>query len=304
MLFGMETSPTPNPDSPSTEQVTNVYKSVAAYFFKEHSSRTWLIFALSIIMEGLVFIGSFAAGTGSFTAIARFIAIVIPVALVVAIWRVWARMQKLFFNELAASLGFSYAPRGDMSTVSGHLFSKGHNRKMTNVLTGMYQGKPIRLYDYRYTIGSGKNEQTFYYVVGEVSIDGTLPHLIVEPRTFFSSPFTPTGLKALSLEGDFNKHFNVYATEGKEIEALQVLQPDTMAALLDDYKELGFECFGAKTYLYRNGMLADNRDAVLSLLALLERFYDRLVPELTAVDGHPNVILSNPSQSPPPDPSA
>lgn len=39
-------------------------------------------------------------------------------------------------------------------------FDKGHSRQAFNVITGDYEGHPIRLMDYQYTTGSGKNRST------------------------------------------------------------------------------------------------------------------------------------------------
>lgn len=65
-----------------------------------------------------------------------------------------------------------------------------------------------------------------------VRLDRPMPHVLVEPR----SNLLP-GLAAdqrLSLEGDFDRHFSVFAAEGAEVEALTMLTPDVMAALIDD----------------------------------------------------------------------
>ena len=52
-------------------------------------------------------------------------------------------------------------------------FDKGHSRKAKNVITGEYEGCPVRLMDYQYTTGSGKNRST--HSVGVVIMQTGFP---------------------------------------------------------------------------------------------------------------------------------
>ena len=116
----------------------------------------------------------------------------------------------------------------------------------------------------------------------EIDTQGNLPHLFMKPDDF-SDFKKPPGTRLLSLEGGFNNHFDVYVPEDSEIEALQILEPDVMAKLIDEFSTFGFECSGTKTYVFKPGTFADNRESLMANIKLLERLYDELIPELKGV---------------------
>lgn len=60
-----------------------------------------------------------------------------------------------------------------------------------------------------------------------------LPHLLVDSRSNGSLHAMLPGSQRLSFEGDFDRHFTVYAPEGYERDALELLTPDVMACLID-----------------------------------------------------------------------
>ena len=68
-------------------------------------------------------------------------------------------------QAVADELGFDFK-----STVSDGLpeelealplFSRGHRRTMLNILDGQTNDLHVRIFDYRYTSGHGKNQSTF-----------------------------------------------------------------------------------------------------------------------------------------------
>lgn len=71
-----------------------------------------------------------------------------------------------------------------------------------------------------------------------VRLDAHVPHLLLIPRdrafTLRSTLFNLTGSQKLSLEGDFDKHFQLYAPVGYSRDALYVITPDLMALLIDE----------------------------------------------------------------------
>lgn len=66
----------------------------------------------------------------------------------------------------------------------------------------------------------------------------TVPHLTLVPATagpdWVNSHLSPEArAQVLSLEGDFDRHFTLYAPRAYETDALYVFTPDVMAALID-----------------------------------------------------------------------
>ncbi len=199
--------------------------------------------------------------------------------------RVRSRMASLFYTNLASSLGFSYSLSGDISNASAKLFTFGQEGSAQNVLSGLYKNMPLRLYDYQYVTRMGKSQKVHSYIVTELKVDGMLPEVLVKSSVIpsFFIDWQPKGTKKLPLEGDFNRKFTVYAAQGSEIETLQILQPNVMAGLMEDFPEFSFECNGDTVYVFKEGSLAENSDGIRLLLSLIDRLYDKLIPELSGV---------------------
>lgn len=264
--------------------VVDVSESTRA-FFKQHPRYTFWMWTTVVALEVVLAYSGFAyfnwesvlAGENA-ELVFMFLFLPFLIPIIIYGW-VSARMQKLFFTQLAEVLGMTYEPSADRSTVSGYFFDVGAGDRPRNVLTGAYEGVPIRLYEYHFTTGSGKHKQTHRFVVSEIDTQGNLPHVFMRPEGF-SVLGKPPETKLLSLEGNFNDHFNVYVPEDSEIEALQILEPDVMARLIDEFKAFGFECSGTKTYVFKSGSFADNRESLIQNIKFLERLYDELLPEL------------------------
>jgi hypothetical protein len=67
-------------------------------------------------------------------------------------------------RQAALRLGFEFFPKGDpvfyneMSVF--HLFQQGHTRILKNLLRGSVSDADVAIFDYRFTIGGGKNQHT------------------------------------------------------------------------------------------------------------------------------------------------
>ena len=259
------------------DTVLDVSKSTKDFFFNRHPTYIRILILITFLLEiPALFLALFLGLP----------ALLLPLALpFYTYWQVHKRMKHLFFTQLATTLGMVYEPLADRTTVSGYFFEIGSGGVPRHILRGNYQGLPIRLYEYQFTVGSGKHKRTYQFIVSEIDTQGNLPHLFVKPDSLYGGLAlrNPPGTKILSLEGDFNDHFDVYVPEDSEIEALQILEPDVMVRLIDEFSTFAFECIGTKAYAFKPGSFADNRESMLAHLKLLERLYDELLPELKQV---------------------
>ncbi|TPW76091.1 hypothetical protein [Schumannella soli] len=86
---------------------------------------------------------------------------------------------------------------------------------------------------YRAESGQGRERTTIARPLVAIRLDRPLPHIRLESRS--GAPFDDrTPGQSLSLEGDFDRWFRLYCPRGAEVEALTVLTPDVMAALIDE----------------------------------------------------------------------
>lgn len=202
---------------------------------------------------------------------------------VISYWRVRAKMQQLFYTELAALLKCSYSPTGYVANM-GQLFTYGYGHSVSNVFMGTYRGQPYRLYDYEYVTGSGKTRESHFYTVGELTTSATLPHILGTPAHWYSFALSwqPAGTEPLELEGGFSEKFRVYVDKNAQVESREIFEPTVMEQLMQGYDAYSFECVGSSVYLFTRGAMAETRGAVLGAYTLLQRFSGVISPELEA----------------------
>jgi hypothetical protein len=66
------------------------------------------------------------------------------------------------------------------------LFMKGHGRTVYNLMKGRRGGVSWVIFDYRYTIGGGKNQTTYTHSVFVLDIDDNLPRFQLTRENFFN----------------------------------------------------------------------------------------------------------------------
>lgn len=154
--------------------------------------------------------------------------------------------NSFFFTEKMIDPGYS-----------GLLFNHGHSRIATNAIDGIYKGRDFSLFNYSYTIGGGKNRQTYRYGVIRVHLSRRLPHVVLDAKAnnllgkLSNLPSFFSASQKLQLEGDFNIYFNLYVPEGYGIDALYFLTPELMALLVDKGQKYDIEVVDNVLFLYR-----------------------------------------------------
>lgn len=135
---------------------------------------------------------------------------------------------------------------------SGMIFDEGHSRQIPEALRFT---SGVEIGNYQYVTGSGKNRQTHVYAYAKVPLGRHLPHIVLDARqnNFLGMSNLPDTFKAnqrLELEGDFNKHFNLYAPKQYERDALYIFTPDVMATMIDNGERYDMEIVDDMLYIY------------------------------------------------------
>ena len=110
-------------------------------------------------------------------------------------------------KSVADTMNFTFAEKPDNALRERlshfHLFSQGHSRKIRNVLTGHAGEMDVRVFDYRYTTGGGKNSHTWRQTVMLCeSAKMSLPKFALRPEHFFHKLGQVFGLQDI----DFDTH--------------------------------------------------------------------------------------------------
>jgi len=155
-----------------------------------------------------------------------------------------------FWQDVAASYGFSYSTTLAVGEEEGLMFGQGHSRYATHVLSGTLHGFPFRTFQYQFQKGQGKSTRTFAFTVYEFTSTGRFPQLYLNYRNDFNPAELSRFPSRVVLPPEFEQRFRLYVPESYEIEALQLFTPDTLALLLDEKWEDDLELRDGKLLAY------------------------------------------------------
>lgn len=114
-----------------------------------------------------------------------------------------------------------------------------------------------------------------------------LPHLMIDSLRNGSLRSMLPGTERMSLEGDFDRHFAVYAPKGYERDALELLTPDVMACLIDYGRYWDVEVVEDRLIVASSKVRGWNdRNEITALLRFSELFGDEI--------GHQAATYSDP----------
>jgi hypothetical protein len=263
-------------------------KSPIAYIRKYHSRRFTLFITLDIVLTiGLVFL-SLATSSSTSRSSPILAAFFMPSLFILGplMISVQREMDKRFAISFADIMGYVYAPTAPLATFTGMLFKLWTDQCIMNVMLGTCHGHAIRLFDYSFRRPQGKSSVECSYTVLEVQFEKDLPTIetihrqanLLEPSNFsMASNDLYHNQTLLKTEGNFNDYFSVFVPRGTEIEGLEVVTPDLMAAMLDRYRNFDFECNGHNLYIFMAGeiRLRTKKD-FLQIYSLA----DALIPKL------------------------
>ena len=84
-----------------------------------------------------------------------------------------------------------------------------------------------------------------------IKLERAVPQLVLDSKRNGSSiPMMIGGGQKLSLEGDFNTYFTLYAPRGYERDALYIITPDLMALLVDETGDFDVEVVDDMLFVY------------------------------------------------------
>lgn len=266
--------------------IGSVASDIKDYFLKTHLVLSVILVLIVIALEILIYISVFQnQSLGSAPSPFWY---AVPLLIFVGAYALAKKnAEKTFFGAFAQSIGFSYSWKGDPDTLASTMLGDHFRRAMFNVLAGTYKDLPLTFCSYSYTVSSGVGQQqhqhTYHFSVFEFSLPNPLPAIILLPKAhlFHSVDLSArsANVRKLPLEGDFDAHFEAYAAPGKEIEALQLLEPDDMAVLIDRFSGWTIESTGAKLTCLKEMALPKDEPKLRALLQDAEALYDLLLPE-------------------------
>ena len=171
-------------------------------------------------------------------------------------YRAKQRRREALFG-FATERGLEYSrvdPFALPSSYAFHLFGMGDGRGCENVLSGTWDGLPVREADYWYYTESsdskgGRSKSYSYFSVVVADLDCSVPRVSISKETLLTRAAEHLGASDLDFESEeFNRMFKVTAQDPQV--AYQLIDPRMMNWLLSTGGAFGFEVVGPNLLVY------------------------------------------------------
>jgi len=162
----------------------------------------------------------------------------------------WYRLDRF-----ARANGLAFNPWLPAPSRPGMIFSLGRARGAHDVVSGTRR-RWVEVANYTYETGSGKDTTTHFWGYLALRLDTPLPNIVLDATSnngLFGASNLPVMFKKdqrLSLEGDFDRHFELYCPRGYEQDALYLFTPDIMARFIDNAAQVDVEIVDDWLFLY------------------------------------------------------
>lgn len=220
----------------------------------------------------------------------------LPLSLFLAwFYRLKKKFENTFLSEFAQANGYQYDANGTVDETYGTIFRMAGRAQVSDVISGTYKGCSLRLFLHDLTVSSGRSSVTYRNTIIELDLNGRLPNLMLVSKRSLNSGLnlaSNSGLKnKLSLEGDFDKNFTLYAVPGTEIEALEIFAPDIMALMEDESQGYDVEFVANRIYIYVNKYIGTNQ-ALEHAFELARLLVDKVGPIAARLQGDSAIPLA------------
>ncbi len=181
------------------------------------------------------------------------VAMAAGVAGVVALVYLDVTQRRTRMARFAAQNGATFVKDQENPSLPGLIFDEGNDRVLRESIT-FSDGTVLGAHEF--TTGSGKNRTVNRWGFVSVKLSRKLPNMVLdsEKNNFFgvisNLPDTFAKDQKLSLEGDFDKYFSLYAPRQYETDALYIFTPDVMQAAIDHGGGYDMEVVDDTFYVY------------------------------------------------------
>ncbi len=237
------------------------------------------VIGVAVIMTGLLISAFLDAQVPVGTFFVLGIVLIAALVLTAAIYRMIA-VNRVLLSRMAERNGVELTLDEKDPDLNGMYFQAGYDRKIIEQIYIPEDGIAIGVH--QYTTGSGKNRQTHMVGFARCTVTRVLPHMVLDNTKnnvwkISNLPVQFDRDQKLSLEGDFNNYFTLYAPEEYERDALYIFTPDVMAAFVDSGYTIDAEIIDNNLYLYcENSPRLTNEKFLNTLYGLIQSIGDKL----------------------------
>lgn len=214
---------------------------------------------------------------------AKYIWISLPF-IIVAVYLFSFLLEKRRSNALqqqAARRGFSFSASGSLSSIDGFkCMSHGHSHRVNNVATKRYGDVEIKLFDYRYVTGRGKNKSVHRMSVCQLrDPELRLPSCFVRRQSAILDRIgSMFGGQDINFDQDpeFSKAFVLQGDDEQDTRSLFSLRLRRVFSRFAG-QTLMFECIASSLCLHRRKRFRPNK--IYQLVTDLREFHQAIKRE-------------------------
>lgn len=260
---------------------------IGALSFRGDVSMLPAIIIVFGVVVGLMFAMARAGGFGS---------VVMGVILLAFCALVYLIYCQLSFKEVAESIraqriaesnGWTYRYRATTVSYIASLFTTGRNSKYRDVI----DTPTFQVGHYGFTTGYGRDRQDYDYGYMVMPLDRRLPHMVLDSKSndtnifgmnFSNLPVTFDRSQTISLEGDFDRFYTLYAPGGYDVDVRYLFTPDVMQLLMRESDDVDMEILDDHIYVY----FSDYDMGSLAFWQRVERLHSLLGNKLVRQSDH------------------
>lgn len=166
-----------------------------------------------------------------------------------------AMERRIRFENFAHDNNLTYLHKEVSPEYQGVIFSSGSQRRLYD----RFCSDDFEIGNYKYTVQHGKSSTTYKYGYIRIKLERNVAHMLLDGKSnnmnilgasISNLPITMNKDQTLSLEGDFNEHFTLYAPKEYERDALYIFTPDLMALLIDHVAQFDVEVIDDQLFVY------------------------------------------------------
>ena len=274
------------------DQIQDVDTSLTVYLKKYYRKEFFYFFAFFAIWEIIVIYFFIINFTGLNPAIddtiQSFLFFTALPLLFIALSYAWMRkkIRHQFYRQFAIANNFTYKERGWLPNKSGSIFKIGRNTTMQDIIEGEINKTPLSLFNYSYTVGSGKSSHTYQKTILEIDFKTPVPPLLLlVDKHWFGDNISNNNLKNVSkitLDEVFEKHFDLFSEKKFEIEALQIFDPDFLNSIYEKYKFFSLDFSETKLYIYASKIITNKieLDLLFQFADIISKKFLNKLPEM------------------------
>ena len=193
---------------------------------------------------------------------------VIAAAVVFGCGAYWAVQQEkkrtAALQSLAERQGWAFQHRPPLAVVGHptrwHLFTAGRGKQVRNHAAGTRDGRQVAVFDYTYTTGGGRSQQTWRQTVVHVRVPGLeLPGFELRPEHVFHKIGGMFGYQDIDVEND-PAFSGQYLLRGADEAAIRALFDADVRDFYDRNPKCCTEAAGADLFVWRTGKVLKPQD--------------------------------------------